>query len=252
MPANLQSLKVVRGTGNASPPFNTLVQAIEDSLNAIGDSTLNGWGSGLVFDPAQIKQNAAVAGQQLAWDGAKYAPATPASTTIAVLADTTLSAAAASFDFTSIAGTYKHLWVVGYARTDRADPDDDLGIRFNNDSGSNYDGYVYRVLASPPSANGPEALAQSSAKLTNTLQGDNAVSGAFGAFEFFVPHYAGAANQKVIQAQASRRRSASAWEIIIYRGTGAWRSNSAITRLTILPLSGTNFKAGSRVALYGF
>jgi hypothetical protein len=30
-----------------------------------------------------------------------------------------------------------------------------------------------------------------------------------------------------------------------------WRSNAAVNRVTFLPSGGTNFKAGSRVTLYG-
>src|SRR5438093_5515748 len=55
-----------------------------------------------------------------------------------LIADSTLGAAAASFDITSIPGSYKHLQIVASLRSTRVNNFDPVRIRFNNDSGTNY------------------------------------------------------------------------------------------------------------------
>lgn len=76
MSVSLAAYKVATNETSSSSKFDNLVQAVEDSLNAIGDTTKMAWKSGLIFDPSQIKQNAAASGQALAWNGSIWAPAT--------------------------------------------------------------------------------------------------------------------------------------------------------------------------------
>lgn len=253
MAADYQTYKVVRGDGNDHVPTNNFVNAVQASFNNIGDSTYNGWGGGTIFDPAKITQTGAASGDWLAWDGAKWDNATPAATTAVVLSDSTLSAPSASLDFTSISGSYKHLYLVGMLRTDRTGSnDDDLGIRFNADSGSNYDGYSAEVNGTTPSLTGLETLAGSSAVLGNAVTADDPSDGLFSTFEMIVPHYAGAANNKIFNARYGVKVGTTTGKLHMLRGMGAWRANTAITQVTLIPIHGTNFKTGSRVTVIGY
>ena len=57
-----------------------------------------------------------------------------------LISETELGASAASVTFSSIPGTYRSLFIVAQARTDRAASDaDTLNVRFNSDTGNNYD-----------------------------------------------------------------------------------------------------------------
>lgn len=253
MPASFSTRKVAKGDGNASAKFNNLVQDVQNALNALGDTTKTAFTTATYIDPAKIQQTGAASGDWLAWSGTAWDNATPAATTATVLSDVALTSATSSIDFTSISGSYKHLYVIAALRTDRANTDDDLGIRLNNDSGSNYDGYSLQLHdPTPVTVSAPEFLANSSVKWFNCLNGDQALSGAFGTVVLHIPHYAGSTNNKIVSGLCERERSTVSGNVLVYSAVGAWRSNAAITRLTLLPLSGTNFLSGSRAVLYGY
>jgi hypothetical protein len=74
MALDLSSYKVAFEELSDDAKFDNLVQAIQDSFNAIGDTSKMSWKSGLIFDPAQIKQNAATSDQALLWNGSVWAP----------------------------------------------------------------------------------------------------------------------------------------------------------------------------------
>lgn len=54
--------------------------------------------------------------------------------------DTTLGVGAASIDVTGIVGSYAHLLIVAYVRSDTAASATGLLTRFNGDTGANYTG----------------------------------------------------------------------------------------------------------------
>jgi hypothetical protein len=74
MALDLSSYKVAFQEGSSSTKFDNLVQAAQDSFNAIGDTSKMSWAAGLIFDPAQIKQNAAANNQALLWNGSAWVP----------------------------------------------------------------------------------------------------------------------------------------------------------------------------------
>jgi hypothetical protein len=80
--------------GSSSTKFDNAIQAIQDSFNAIGDTSKMSWKSGLIFDPAQIKQNAATSDQALLWNGSAWVPT---SITAAKIATSSGVASAATF-----------------------------------------------------------------------------------------------------------------------------------------------------------
>lgn len=252
MSANYQAYKVVKGDGNAHVPENSFIAAVQAAFNAIGDSSLNAWAPGLIFDPAKIQQTGAASGDWLAWSGAAWDNATPPATTISVISDTTLSANAANFDITGISGSFKHLLVVGYLRTDRASTDDQLGVRFNADTGSNYDSYDVVSKNVGPSFTPAEYFANSSARFDNSICADNAPAHTFSTVVLVIPHYAGAANNKLFDFTSTIKTGTTNTNVRVAQGLGAWRSNSAITQVTLLPIAGTVFKSGSRVTLFGY
>lgn len=72
MTVDLSSYQVLNGETSSASKFNNLVTAVQASLNAIGDVTKMGWLAGKIFDPNQIKQDAAVTGAHLEWDGTDW------------------------------------------------------------------------------------------------------------------------------------------------------------------------------------
>lgn len=253
MAADYQAHKVAKDDGNSRTPTNEFLSDVEDSFNNIGDSTYNSWGDGQILDLAKLQQSGASSGDWPAWDGVEWSPDTPPSTTGVVLADTTLTATSASLDFTGISASYKHLLLLGCLRTDRTGSnDDDLGIRFNNDSGSNYDGYSFEGSGTSPDLDALENRAATSAILGNAVGSDDLATGLFSTFEVRIPHYAGTANNKIFDARYVVKVGTTTGKLHVFRGMGAWRANTAISRITLIPIHGTNFKAGSRITVFGY
>jgi hypothetical protein len=162
--------------------------------------------------------------------------------------DTTLGASAANVDVTSISATYAHLLVVIYARGDNASVNTGIQIRFNGDSAANYDYQLMRAAGATVS-NVAEGFGQTSASM-GLCPANTAGANLFGAQVVFIPHYAGASNNKVLVLVSSHKYGTSTTNIIAELDAGFWRSNAAINRITLLPAAG-NFVTGTRVTVYG-
>jgi hypothetical protein len=164
-----------------------------------------------------------------------------------LIADSTLGADAASFDITGIPGTYKHLQIVASLRsTKSAATFDAVRIRFNNDSGTNYqnaiqyavDGLDEMVEENAATGGYTEAMAASSP------------AGSFAACTVWIPDYASTVTTyKNFTSTSGGLKDVTAPHIV--DAGGSWNSGgTAITRITLTPGTGPNFLAGSRVTVY--
>ena len=140
--------------------------------------------------------------------------------------------------------TYKHLQLRAVARTDNADNNDAIRIRFNSDTGSNYD--LHSLLG-----RGAVADVVSNASLNLTLTGFVLTSGALAGASAF-----GAGILDILDVYAAKHktlRSLSGTESVgqfVTLRSGAWRNTDSVTSITC-SIAGTNFIAGSRLSLYG-
>lgn len=250
MPADLSGSLLSTGEGSSTSKQNTLIQAIQDALNNIGDTSKMAFAAGAIFTLSQIKQSGATSGQVPMWSGTQWAPDDAPGSAFALIQDSNLGGDA-TVSFTSIPSTYKHLKIVAYVRTDRAATEDSLGVRFNNDSAGNYDGYSFKMSGTGPTTAGSETIAGTAATFTNALTGTSAGANLFGYVEINIPYYANTANNKQIELFAAKKIGTSTGNFHIISGSGSWRANSAISRIDLLPTVGTNFKSGSRFSLYG-
>lgn len=157
-----------------------------------------------------------------------------------VIHDETLVADQASFDVTSIPATYSHLKVVALLRGATAATTVGIRLRMNNDSGNNYDaGGLY---ASAGTALAYVDNATSSINVGDA-SADSAAAGWGTSLVMQIPYYADTSFFKGVLSQI---RLVS----YIEKTAGAWKSTSAIDRLTLFPASG-DWKAGSRITVYG-
>jgi hypothetical protein len=157
---------------------------------------------------------------------------------IVLLADTTLGSAG-QFDFTSISASYKHLKIIASLRGDD-NGNFSAAIRFNNDSGANYNYDQDGTSTAGATSMQPFGII---GKDIGTLQ--------FTAVEAIIPDYAGS-NQKTLAGYGGHTPGASTTDYRVYRGVGSWASTAAITRITVFTNTGTtNFVAGSRITIYG-
>ena len=175
------------------------------------------------------------------WDAIK--DALNASTWVQ-LASSTLAIDTASIGFTGIDQTFAHLLLIGYLRSSNGTF---IRARFNADTGANYDGqrlYGGEALAVPG-----ETFAQTSATL-GFLPGSVADANLFSSMRATIPHYANAASNKVALSRWGFKGSTSPAGLAAGHDGAFWRSNAAITSISLFPSAG-NFTAGSRAALYG-
>lgn len=160
--------------------------------------------------------------------------------------DSTLGASAASIDVTGISATYANLMISVYVRGDVAATTTPLLMRFNGDSGANYD--FQQLIGSTATASASETFASTSMQV-GYCPGSTATANVFSGAEVFIPHYAGSSNNKSALSLSGLKFSAvSGGMNVIIIGCN-WRSNAAINQITFLPTTG-NFVSGSRVTVH--
>lgn len=163
-----------------------------------------------------------------------------------MLADTTLGVASASIDFTSIPQTFAHLMVEMYLRGDTAATTTTYSLRFNADSGANYD--VQSLQGAAAVASAAETFAATGVSFT--IPAGTATANVLGRTRVDISHYAGSANNKIFEAANVYKFGTASSQLAVQVVGGFWRSNAAINRITLATAAG-NFAAGSRVTIYG-
>ena len=154
------------------------------------------------------------------------------------IATTTLSTTASSITFSSISATYTHLQIRGINLASVTN--ENVRIQFNSDTGSNYSyHYIY--------GNGSSAGASGTASTAYLLIGLNGSTSAAGACVVDVLDYANTNKYKTTRSLIGNDQNGSGYALLI---SGNWRSTSAISTITISPLSGT-FNTYTSYALYG-
>lgn len=147
----------------------------------------------------------------------------------------------ADFDFTSIAGTYRHLQLLWWGRGAKSADFDQVRVQFNGDTASNYDSSLIDS----------GSLADAIAATTSAQIGDVAAATSTANFAaagtLTLPFYADTSFFKVFNASGYMRYDANQFS---WSGGGIWHSTAAITRVRLFPLGG-NWLSGSRCALYG-
>jgi hypothetical protein len=168
---------------------------------------------------------------------------------VVLISDQLISSDVASISFSSIPSTYKHLRLVGSARTSTAIVGEFIRAQFNGDTGNNYDSFYAYIHHSGLLSTG-ELIAQTSARIA-TCAGNSAASGDVSAFETQFPSYSTATFTKSFVAPTSLVTARSSGNLNIYYVSGQWRGTNAISSIVLTAEGGGNFKAGSRISLYG-
>jgi hypothetical protein len=165
---------------------------------------------------------------------------------VGCISDTTLGIASASFDLSSLPTTYAHMTIECYLRGTVAATSTGWSIRFNADSGPNYDNQGLAGTAAAAAAG--ETFAQTSL-VGGTQPGNSAPASVFGLLRIEIPNYAYASGNKVVFMTTSDKRGTTTGLLTARVDSGYWRSNAAISRITIAPASGS-WDVGSRCSIY--
>lgn len=167
----------------------------------------------------------------------------------AFIAETILSGSAASVTFSNIPQGFRHLQLFIQARVDRVAEFDNVIVRFNGDSGANYDTEAIDSSGASVSSGATRATA------SPTPLGAEAASSRANNFSpgtLFILGYSNPAMEKRTIGFSSIYGDLSADADLrnLFR-TGLWRSLNVITSIALLPSVGPNFVSGSRFQLYG-
>lgn len=164
-----------------------------------------------------------------------------------LIEDTILLLSAANIDFQNIPASYKNLAIYGSLRGTSIATSIGLGIRFNNDSGNNYDsieGGINQVgLATAEVVSGSylrSGMCSSFGSPANTYSNVR--------YEFM--DYLSTTNFQSMLGHTQEVRDDSTGNIYVRVCGGTWKSTVAINRITVFPFAGS-FEAESRLCLYG-
>lgn len=204
----------------------------------------------------------------------------------ALIQEYVLAADTASISFTNIPQEWRHLMIKFRARAVGSNASytqsQPVGVRFNNDTGSNYSGvgfirnlklataaYTYEVsnagaggvagttaavVGSAVAGLSNVAVAAQTAAWCAICTG-SAFTALHGGGDITISDYTGSATRKAIQGNSGYNDGTgsptgtgySAFSML----QGGWLNSAAITRIDLLPISATSFASGSRFSLYG-
>lgn len=148
---------------------------------------------------------------------------------------------AASMSFTSISGSFTHLFLIGSVKSDDTTArTDNMNLQFNSDTGSNYE--VYQFMATTSDNSGTNTAINSGMIMTAHVSN---TTNDFSSFVMFIPNYADTNMYKNVVGITN------AGDQQINVNGGLWNNTAAITRIDLSPATGSNLKQYSKVTLFG-
>ncbi len=179
--------------------------------------------------------------------GSAGAPGTSYSTLIQSIV---LASAQATIDFTSIPATYSHLLLVAKLRSTSAVTNGPVRLRFNADTGNNYDWwYTEGVIGLTYAVTGTLGTGYIS---LSRAPGNNAGANEAMNLELTIPDYSRTTWNKGFQWRASSVTGTGAAAQFSMTGNGHWRNTAVINQITLSDAVGGNLQTGSRADLYGY
>lgn len=154
----------------------------------------------------------------------------------------------ASFDFSSIPTTFRHLRLEFLLRSNRANTTDDLLVALNNDTTvGNYD--YQRVEERNGGTSQAEALGTS--RSIGEVNANTASTSHFTVGWLLIRFYDQTASFKMVEFEHTRWTARTTGTMRRWTGTLGWASTSAVDRITLAPSLGTAWVEGSAATLYG-
>lgn len=168
---------------------------------------------------------------------------------LVLLREVVLSAAASSVELNDIPGGYRHLLIVAQVRSDRAAAAATMAMRFNGDTGNNYDWLSMNAV--PGAAPTVTGNANDNNIELPDIPGSTATANYASGVVVEIPNYAGTTFYKTVQSRNNLLTSRVVGNLHVYQGAGWWGNTAAITDIEFSCTLGDNFVAGSTFTLYG-
>jgi hypothetical protein len=166
-------------------------------------------------------------------------------TTMQLIAKQTVGAGgAASVTFSNIPQTFTDLKVVMSYRTNRAQIYDQLRVRFNGDTASNYS---FKALFGNGASVDWDQATTTSLQLA-IGQGNSATASTFSNGDFYLPNYRASTSKSVSSDLVGENNATTAYASLY---AGLWTGTAAINTILMYPESGGLFNEFSEFWLYG-
>lgn len=168
---------------------------------------------------------------------------------LSLVSSQTLSGSVTTVTFSTIPQGFRHLRLICQIRTDVAAENDGILLRFNGDTAGNYDWSRLNIIGTAVTA----TVARAATSIQVGLgEGANSRASNFSPTLAHIFGYTRTDNEKWVLSQNTAFGDVSAdGDLILQERSGRWRSATAVSSITLLPLTGTNFVSGSRFDLYG-
>lgn len=179
-----------------------------------------------------------------------WTPETPSGGgAMTLIASQVLSSAQASVSFSSIPATYNHLRLVIMGASSDAAASDIGKVQLNADTGGNYD---YQVAYGYNSNAWEIVTGTTTGALLYSVPGTSVQAGTACLFEVDIPCYAATTFRKIINSIGGYNAAQTSVDDAS-QGTSltTWRNTAAVTEVTALLDSGSNWVVGSSFYLYG-
>jgi len=150
------------------------------------------------------------------------------------------SGGAASIDFSSIPSTYTDLVVKLSVRTNVVGLADDVFLAFNGSTST----FSARFLQGTGSA----AISGTYNRFAGFGTGNTATSSTFSNQEIYIPNYLASTNKPYSVDSVSENNGTVGQMALV---AGLWSTSTAISQVTLTPVSGTSFLQYSTAYLYG-
>jgi hypothetical protein len=223
--------------------FDVALQGVDTRLKALQPGTTLG---DLAYSSATANTNTRLAigttGQVLTVSGGVPAWGAASSGAVSVIQTITTTSGATNVSFTSIPSTYKNLRIV-YSAAITAGAWEFFLMRFNNDTGSNYDRQTLQGRAG--SATAAETYGSTSMHIAQINQ-VNATVG-----QIVIPAYKDTVLDKLAVSTFFGKHGTSSTNQFTGVFGGAFRSTAAITQIDLFPDTAKVFVTGSTFTLYG-
>jgi len=162
------------------------------------------------------------------------------------IATATGTGSSGTITFSSIPSTYQHLQIRYVCRSSRASTDDGINLQFNSDTGSNYarhqlfgNGATASASGGTTQSNIPVGVATAASVAANII----------GVGIIDIHDYASATKYKTIRSFSGDDQNNT--NGILYLRSGLWQSTTAISSISLISSSSSNWTTQTTFALYG-
>jgi hypothetical protein len=169
--------------------------------------------------------------------------------TYTLISSNVLTSSAASVTFSAIPATYTDLVLRISARLDSAQAADSMRIIINDDTNANYS-ITYLQGNGSAASSSRESGAGSGGRriLAPYIPAATSTSNTFGSHEIYIPNYTSTSSRPVSQFGVQETNATAA---LLAASANLYRGTSAISKLEIFDIGGSNFVSGSSFYLYG-